>query len=94
MLPVEGGMVRAEAAGMSATGMPLDCCPHTKACEKKTADDCGSNAGCALKCFNFSGITVSSVVAKLNWETKVNAALASLILRSNPTAPPLPPPRV
>jgi hypothetical protein len=94
VLPVEGGMVRAEAAGMSATAMPSDCCPHTKPCEKKTADDCGSTAGCALKCFNFSGISVSGVVAKLNAVATVHPALAGVSSRSNPTAPPLPPPRV
>lgn len=93
-LPIEGGMVRAEAAGVSATAMPADCCPHAKSCEKRAADDCGSTAGCALKCFNFSGITVSGVVAKLNTEATVNPGLARLSPRSNPTAPPLPPPRV
>jgi hypothetical protein len=70
-----------------------DCCPNGKQCEKKT-DGCGSMAGCALKCFNFSGAVVSGTVVKPAPAAELAAVLASLILPSNPTAPPLPPPRV
>jgi hypothetical protein len=94
MLPVGAGMVRAQAAGMSDATTASDCCPHTKPCEKKTANDCGSDPGCMLKCFNFSGVIVSGVVAKLSLEAPLKPDFVSLSSHSNLTAPPLPPPRV
>jgi hypothetical protein len=91
MLPFAGGMARAMSHDTSLTAPQADCCPHGKPCEK---NDCGSLAGCALKCFNFAGITVSGVVSKPNAEAVVSPALAGLTPHSNLTAPPLPPPRV
>ena len=94
MVPLAGGMARAEADRMSATAMPSDCCPHGKPCEKKTSDDCGSMAGCALKCFNFSGALALGVVVRPVPAADLAPVLASLIFHSNSTVPLLPPPRV
>jgi hypothetical protein len=93
-LPVASGMARAAMTHDASLAAPqTDCCPHHEPCEKKT-NDCGSVAGCALKCFNLTGIIVSGAVSKPNAEALARPALLSLGLNSNPTAPPLPPPRV
>ena len=93
MLPVAGVMASTKMPGMSASATP-DCCPHGEPCDKKVSDNCATAAGCALKCFNFSGNVVSGVVAKLTAGALIKPALASLSLDSDPAAPPLPPPRV
>jgi hypothetical protein len=92
ILPLAGAMVRAEPARMSMAGMTSDCCPHSKPCDKK--NDCGSVAGCSLKCSNFSGLMVSAAVAPLNLAADLAPVFARLSFHSNPFAPPLPPPRV
>ena len=93
-LPVASGMARAAMTLNASIAAPkTECCPHHQPCEKKT-NDCGSVAGCAQKCFNHTGIIVSGAVSKPNAEAVARPALPSLGLNSNPTAPPLPPPRV
>jgi hypothetical protein len=79
--------------GVAFAVQQADCCPNGKPCEKKT-DGCGSMAGCALKCFNFSGAVVSGVVIKPAPAADLEPVLASLGLPSHPTTPPSPPPRV
>jgi len=91
LLPMAGGMALAMPHDASLTGH-ADCCPHGKPCEKKT-DDCGSMAGCALKCFSFSGAMVSDAVVKPSPTADIAPVLDSLSFQSNRTAPLLPPPR-
>jgi hypothetical protein len=93
VVPLAGGMALSMPHGMSLAAQQADCCPHGKPCEKKT-DGCGSMAGCALKCFNFSGAIASRAVVKPAPAADLAPVLASLSFHSNPTAPPLPPPRV
>lgn len=92
LVPLSGGMAFSMPHGAFAA-QQADCCPHGKPCEKKT-DGCGSMAGCALKCFNFSGAVVSGVVVKPAPAANLEPVLASLGLPSHPTTPPSPPPRV
>jgi hypothetical protein len=94
MLPVAGAMARGVSPATSLTTAEDDCCPHGKPCEKKTSDDCGSVAGCALKCFNFFGTMVSGVTVRPTLPAEIEPWLASLGVLRNSTAPPLPPPRV
>jgi len=94
MLPVAGGMVVAESPGVAWTALQPDCCTHGKPCEQKGTKDCGSLAGCALKCFSFS-VALAGPAAV----TPPALALAkfALIAQNFPSAsdnPPLPPPRV
>lgn len=93
VLPVAGGMARAMTPDASLTSPQADCCPHGKPCDKRT-DDCGSMAGCALKCFNFFGAMVSDIIVRPTLAAEIEPVLASLTVLRNPTAPPLPPPRV
>lgn len=92
-VPLAGGMAFSMTHGVAFAAQQADCCPNGKPCEKKT-DGCGSMASCALKCFNFSGAMVSGAIVKSDPAAELAPVLASLILTSNPTAPPLPPPRV
>jgi hypothetical protein len=95
MLPAASSVAHAKSLEGLISAVPSDCCQHSKPCNhQKTSDGCGSKIGCALKCFNFTGIIVSGAVSKPNAEALARLALPSLGLNSNPTAPPLPPPRV
>jgi hypothetical protein len=93
MLPLAGGMARAQAIGSFMSGMHSDCCPHGKACEKNEMDDCASMAGCALKCFNYFA-SVFQMVLKPAHVGGPGPTLADLSFPSDTIAPPLPPPRV
>ena len=93
VLPLAGGMAFAMLHDDSLGAQQTDCCPHGKPCEKKT-DGCGSMAGCALKCFNFSGAMVLGAVVEPAPAAGITPVPARLAFPSNPTAPPLPPPRV
>ena len=94
LLPVAGGSVLALSLEKSLQTNMLDCCPHGKPCEKKPGNGCGSMAGCALTCFDFSGTMVSGIVARPVPAADIEPVLISLSVHLNPTAPPLPPPRV
>ena len=92
-LPVASGMARAAMTHDASLAAPqTECCPQHEPCEKKT-NDCGSVAGCALKCFNYSGtVTAPSVVAL----TASALEISALIVPGVPSRwdnPPLPPPR-
>src|SRR4029079_10939325 len=59
MLPLAGGFAHANGAPiMSLTSVPVDCCPDGQPCEK-AMHDCGSLAGCLLKCSSLSGALVA-----------------------------------
>ena len=94
MLPVAGNVARAMSPEAAFNTVHADCCPHGKPCDKRTTNDCGSMAGCALKCFSFFGAMVSGVNVGHGAAADLAPVLASLGFRSNPMAPPLPPPRV
>jgi hypothetical protein len=93
MLPVAGSMAHAASVGTTFIADHSDCCQEGKSCEQPMPNGCGKIAGCALKCFNFSGTILSGVIANPIAEASVEPALAGLNPPSRPTAPPLPPPR-
>jgi hypothetical protein len=94
MLPVAGGMARAAMShDMSSAAGQEHCCPHGQPCEKR-ADDCGSMAGCALKCFNFSGTVTALYVIALTASALEQYALIVPGVPTPSDNPPLPPPRV
>jgi hypothetical protein len=79
----------------AATGVSvhaLDCCDSSKQCEKQTRE-CGSPAGCALKCFTLHG-AVPGAIAVAQWPVADKAQVAADQDFAAPTnSPPLPPPR-
>ena len=96
ILPPAGGVgVSAkspEPADMSMMEDMTDCCPHkANPCEK--ADDCGTMATCALKCFSFAG-TPSSIFVFPSTFAKMTASLAVNPFSSQTGTPPFRPPRV
>ena len=92
-LPITSGMARAAMTHEASLGAPqTECCPHHEPCEKKT-NDCGSAAGCAAKCFNFSGTVATPFVVAVNRSALEKTALIVPGLRSSMDNPPLPPPR-
>src|SRR5262249_53975868 len=101
VLPAAGAgaaFVPGQTVGMSATAvMPNFCTPNTNPCDKANPGDqpdadCGSMAACVLKCFGFSGISLSVVAFP------VVAASPSMwaedhSFRSRPGSAPFRPPR-
>jgi hypothetical protein len=94
VLPVAGGMARADMShDMTLSAGEGDCCPHGKSCEKKT-NDCGSMAGCVLKCFNYPGTVTAPNAVALTSSALEKFALIVPGVPSPSDNPPLPPPRV
>jgi len=92
LLPIPGAFAH------TVSGQPLglqaaDCCSPTQPCEKQ-AGDCGSLAGCTLKCFNLSGAVGPNASAYLKPAATKMAVVADQSVRAPAAAPPLPPPRV
>jgi len=97
-LPIGSGMARAAMSvamshDMSQAAGEGECCSHDKPCEKKT-NDCGSMAGCALKCFNYSGAMSAPLVFTVTPAIVERSALIVPGLPSPSDNPPLPPPRI
>ena len=94
-LPVAGGMARAGMSHeMTLAAGQADCCPEGKPCEKKKTDDCGSMAGCALKCFNYSAAVTAPHAVQLTFSILEKSAFIVPGVPSPSDNPPLPPPRV
>lgn len=71
-----------------------DCCPEHQSCPKQdTPNDCGSALGCALKCFNFTGLTLVDGLKPLAM-VSLGPVISTDRAWSKSAAPPLPPPRV
>jgi hypothetical protein len=88
--------VASTATEISASEAMPDCEHHHNAPGGKTQksmDDCASMAGCALKCFNFTG----TILAGIAYSSSASAALkpvhASNIFASQMGSPPFRPPR-
>jgi len=94
MLPIAGGMVVAKSPGVVLTAMQSDCCAQGQPCQQKGSKDCGSLAGCALKCFNFAAAMVGPAALTMPAPMLVKFALLAQPLPSASDNPPLPPPRV
>jgi hypothetical protein len=95
ILPAAGGVGLSSKSpaqeDMSMSDMH-DCCPHkANPCDK--ADDCGTMATCALKCFSFAG-TPSSIFVFPPTFAKMTASLAVNPFSSQTGTPPFRPPRV
>jgi hypothetical protein len=93
MLPVTGGGALATPHDTSLTASHTDCCPHGKPCEQKT-DDCGSVAGCVLKCCGVLASLPAPIKVALPGFASEKPAHALRNFRSPFEYPPLPPPRV
>jgi hypothetical protein len=93
MLPLPGGMLTTNVAAASVTAAPPDCCAHGKPCNKGP-NDCGSVAGCALKCFSLSTavLTTTSATPKPSAQEQMAVTIQTFVSASD--NPPLPPPRV
>jgi hypothetical protein len=93
MLPVAGSMAQASSVETTLIADHSDCCQEGKSCDQQMPNGCGKIAACALQCFNFSGTIFSLVIANPVGEVLVQPAFFGVSLVSQPTAPPLPPPR-
>jgi hypothetical protein len=94
MLPLAGGFGHADGVPhMSSTGDPVNCCPDSQPCEK-TMPDCGSLAGCLMKCSGLSGAVVAPFAIALTVSTTERPSFAVQRLLAPAENPPLPPPRV
>jgi hypothetical protein len=90
-VPAAGGIALAAMShDMTDAG---DCCHEGQPCKKKT-DDCGSMAGCALKCFNYSAVVMAPHAVQLTFSSVVKSAFIVPGVPSPSDNPPLPPPRV
>ena len=98
MLPTATGFASGAMTAMEISASPAmpDCDHHHNAPGGKTQksmDDCASMAGCALKCFNFTG----TILAGIAYSSSASAALkpvhASNIFASQMGSPPFRPPR-
>jgi hypothetical protein len=94
LLPVPGGMTAAQLPAATMTAVQPDCCAHGKPCEQKGTKDCGSLAGCALKCFSLSVAAVGPTAMTSPAEVVAKFAFIAQAFPSASDNPPLPPPRV
>ena len=60
---------------------------------QKSMDDCASMAGCALKCFNFTGTILAGIAYSLSASAALKPVHASNIFASQMGSPPFRPPR-
>ncbi|MCJ7528394.1 MAG: hypothetical protein MUO37_09870 [Methyloceanibacter sp.] len=94
MLPLAGGFGLANAAtGVSLGAAPADCCPEGQPCEKPM-HDCGSLAGCMLKCAGVSGAVMAPFTMALTVSATERPPFALQRLLAPSQNPALPPPRV
>jgi len=93
-LPVAGGMARAAMShDMTLAAGDGGCCHEGQPCKKKS-DDCGSMAGCALKCFNYAPAVAALDAVQLTFSSLLKSAFIVPGVPSPSDNPPLPPPRV
>ena len=98
MMPAAAGAgigAKSPPAEISAADMPAvegNCCPH-KANPCDRADDCGTMATCALKCFSFAGTSLSTIVFPSKF-AKIAVPFAGDSFLSQTGRPPFRPPRV
>jgi hypothetical protein len=98
-LPAAIGFASGATTAMEISASPAmpDCDHHHHNAPggktQKSMDDCASMAGCALKCFNFTG----TILAGIAYSSSASAALkpvhASNIFASQMGSPPFRPPR-
>jgi hypothetical protein len=98
-LPTATGFASGATTAMEISASPAmpDCDHHHHNAPggktQKSMDDCASLAGCALKCFNFTG----TILAGIAYSSSASAALkpvhASNIFASQMGSPPFRPPR-
>ena len=98
-LPAAIGFAAGATTAMEISASPAmpDCDHHHHNAPggktQKSMDDCASMAGCALKCFNFTG----TILAGIAYSSSASAALkpvhASNIFASLMGSPPFRPPR-
>lgn len=101
VMPAAAGAVAAAGAsrdafvGTADSAMPVDCAHHNSPADRgsKGADDCGSLAACAVKCFNYVGSVVPGI-ATTPKASRLLPVVAVGCVASNIAAPPFRPPRV
>ena len=93
-LPLAGAFAHVIApTGVAMSAVPLDCCGKGEPCEK-TMHQCGSMAGCMVKCSGFlANLVAPFAVAEMTWDGE-RTPLAHQRAVSASENPPLPPPRV
>ncbi len=92
LLPL-GGIASAMSPDTVLTATQTDCCHDGKPCEKGM-DDCGTSAGCVLKCFQLSASITQPVAVPLTASALKRPALVRETFGTPPENPPLPPPRI
>lgn len=92
LLPL-GGIANAMAPDTVLNAFQADCCHGGQPCEKGM-DDCGSSAGCVLKCFQLSGFVTQPFAVVLTASALKRPALVLETFGTPPENPPLPPPRI
>jgi hypothetical protein len=92
-LPLAGGFARANAANDVSLSAPADCCGNGDNCGK-AMHDCGSMAGCVLKCSVVPGALPApfALAAVARGVTQALPAYQRVLAASE--NPPLPPPRL
>lgn len=94
LLPIMGGMAAsAKAVASVPVVTAVDCCHEQSPCDDSQAgDDCTSMSVCAVKCFNFAGMSDGSRLHVFSATAVVTPAFPVAISRAVP--PLLRPPRV
>ena len=96
MLPAAVGVAFAlkgqDATEVSAAEPMHDCCPPKANPCDKTADDCGSMAACAMKCFGYTGSV--SPLMYLSAHADAVSLFESSDFHPQTGSPPFRPPRV
>jgi len=89
MLPAAGGLAMVQKQTETAVSEPMhDCCPG----QQDKAMDCGSMAGCALKCFSFAPGLIAELLVPVSFASAVPLG-ANRSVPSQPGALPFRPPR-
>jgi hypothetical protein len=93
MLPAAGGIAAtAQSVDMSMSASMDDCERSVMPCHKPM-DDCQLMAACALKCFNFSGMTYSVMLFPIAL-ADMTPSFSADPFRGQTSSPPFRPPRV
>ena len=100
MLPAATGFASGAMTAMEIAASPaMPDCGHNHHNNapggetQKSMDDCASMAGCALKCFNFTGTILASIAYSSSASAALKPIHASNIFASLMGSPPFRPPR-
>jgi uncharacterized protein involved in copper resistance len=98
-LPAATGFAAGATTAMVISASPAmpDCDHHQHNAPggktQKSMNDCASMAGCALKCFNFTGTSLADIAYSWSASAAIKPVHASNIFASQMGSPPFRPPR-